>query len=92
VYTKKVFETELEVVATPQKLIRISSGGTFEEEVDFDIVDLNEDGADDAISWNDQTLPIQDGEQFFLTYVTRGDINFGNREKADPGTLSVQVK
>jgi len=92
VYTQKAYPTKLEVVATPEKLIRIGSGSTFEEEVDYDIIDLDEDGSDDTILWDNPSVFIQDGEQFFLTYVTRGDIPFDNREKADPGTLSVQVK
>jgi hypothetical protein len=92
IYTQKAYPTELEVVATPEKLIRIGSNSSFEEGVDYDIIDLDEDGSDDTILWDNPGVLIQDGEQFFLTYVTRGDIPLGNREKADPGTLSVQVK
>jgi len=91
VYTQKAYKTELEVVAVPEDIIRIGSGATFNKGTDFEIVDINQDGADDAILWNDPDLNIQDGEQFFLTYLTPGDINFENREKADPGTLSVNV-
>jgi len=88
-YEKKVYIPEYEVVETPGGEIRDASGDVYEQDVDYNVVDLTQDNENDAISWISNPATLGDGEQFFFSYFNEGDINFGNREKADPGTLSV---
>jgi len=88
-YEKKVYVPEYEIVETPKGEITDASGDTYEQDVDYDIIDVTQDDENDAISWITNPASLGDGEQFFFTYFNEGDINFGNREKADPGTISV---
>ena len=88
-YEKKVYIPEYEVVETPGGEIQDASGDVYEQDVDYNVVDLTQDNENDAISWISNPATLGDGEQFFFSYFNEGDINFGNREKADPGTLSV---
>lgn len=88
-YTKKMFTTEYEVVETIDGEIVDDSGDVYEEDIEYNIIDKDDDSENETISWISNPSTLNDGEIFYLTYLTEGDINFGNREKADPGTISV---
>lgn len=88
-YTQKVYETEYEVVETPSGEINDESGNTYEQDVDYDIVDVTEDTENESISWLSEPSGLADGDEFYLTYLNEGDVAMDNREKADPGTITV---
>lgn len=88
-YEKKVYTTEYEITETPEGELTDDSGDLYDENVDYELIDKDGDGELDTISWFSNPATLGDGEQFFFSYLTEGDINFGNREKADPGTISV---
>lgn len=95
-YEQRVYSTDLEIVDAPNDKIVDASGDSFTEDTDYEFVDYNADGEDDAVSWIDPsstsaTSP-DDGETYYLTYYTEGDLNFSNRQKADPGSISVTVQ
>jgi len=90
-YDQVFYETTHEIVETRSGIIRDSSGDTYQENTEYTLVDESRDGEDDGIFWQQQPSSLGNGEEFFVTYLTEGDVRFGEREKADPGTINVTV-
>lgn len=90
-YTQRVFHTEYEHRDTPGGIIRDESGNVYNQDTEYITIDYTGDGEKDAIDWQTQPSSLADGDEFFFTYYTEGDIFFADREKADPGTIMVQA-
>lgn len=90
-YNQKLYVTEYEHRDTPEGLIRDDSGDVYNEDTEYETVDYTGDGEEDAIHWLSNPASLNDGEEFYFTYFNEGDANFGSREKADPGTISVST-
>ena len=90
-YDQVAYSTTYEIVETPLGNITDTNGTTYEEDVDYDVIDLDREGEDDAIYWNTNPSTLGNSEEFFFSYFTEADKFFGSREKADPGTISVEA-
>ena len=90
-YDQAAYFTEYEIVETPLGEITDVHGDTYEEDVDYDVLDLDREGELDGIYWNTNPATLGDSEEFFFSYFTEADKFFGNREKADPGTIDVEA-
>jgi len=88
-YDQAMYETEHEIVETPSGKARDASGDVYTENTEYTLVDSTRDGEDDALLFTQNPASLGPGEEFFLTYFNEGDINFGDREKADPGTITI---
>lgn len=88
-YEQRAYEPRLEITETPGGIIRDFSGDVYNQDVEYVTRDLNQDGETDHIVWETNPTSLQDGEEFFFTYLTEGDILFGQREKASAGDISV---
>jgi hypothetical protein len=89
-YDQVMYESEYEIEETPGGVIRDSSGDLYNEDTEYVLVDSTRDGENDAVYWTTNPASLGAGEQFFFSYFNEGDINFGDREKADPGTITVE--
>lgn len=90
-YNQKLYETKYEHRDTPKGVIDDASGDTYDEDTEYETVDYTNDDENDAIHWLTNPTTLNDGEEFYFTYLTEGDVFFGNREKGDPGTINVNV-
>jgi Uncharacterized homolog of phage Mu protein gp47 len=89
-YNKKVYQTEYEHRDTPLGIIRDFSGDTYNQDTEYTTIDYKpEDDEKDAIEWLTNPSTLNDDEEFFFTYLTEGDVFLSNREKADPGTITI---
>ncbi len=91
-YDQAAYPTVYEITETPLGEISDTNGTVYEEDISYDVIDLDREGEDDAIYWTTNPATLGDGEEFFFTYFTEGDKFFGNREKADPGTITVEAR
>lgn len=91
-YDKQVYFTDQEIRETPEGVIRDNSGDTYDEDTDYNIVDVTGDGENDAIEWDSGGTSPDDAEDFYFTYITEGDLIVPDRKKVDPGTISVEVE
>jgi hypothetical protein len=91
-YDQAYYETKYEIVETRGGVIRDASGDTYQEDTEYTLVDETRDGEDDGVFWQQQPSSLGNGEEFFITYLTEGDVRFGEREKADPGTINVEAR
>lgn len=91
-YDQKLFQTKYEHRDNPNGIIRDDSGDVYNESTEYQLVDYDNDGEIDSIEWLTNPAGIASGDEFFFTYYTEGDKFFGNREKADPGTINVNVE
>lgn len=90
-YDQVYYDSEYEIIETPGGVVRDVSGNLYNEDTEYIVVDEDRDGEQDGIYWEQNPASLGNGEEFFFTYFTEGDIFFGDREKADPGTLSVET-
>jgi hypothetical protein len=91
-YDIKGYTTKYEVVETPGGEIRDASGDVYEQDVEYEIIDYDEDDENEIIHWLTNPATLSDGEEFFTTYLTEGDIIVDSREKIDPsGRTRVKV-
>ena len=91
-YEQVYYDTQYEIVETPGGIIRDVSGELYNEDTEYVLADEDRDGEDDGVYWETNPSTLGDGEKFFITYLTEGDINFGDREKADPGDVTIEVQ
>jgi hypothetical protein len=91
-YDQVFYETKKEIVETRSGMIRDASGDTYHEDTDYKLVDQTREGEDDGVFWKQRPSTLGNGEEFFITYLTEGDVSFAAREKADPGTINVEVQ
>jgi len=89
-YDQQVYETEYEIVETVSDTITDASGDTYTENVEYEIFDASGDNELDSIAWLEQPATLASGEEFYLSYVTEGDLFVGDREKVAPGEITVE--
>lgn len=89
-YDQKVYETKYEIVESKDDSIRDESGDVYEEGVDYILYDTTGDNEDDSILWLNKPSTLSDGETFYFSYVSEGDIFIEDRAKVSPGTISVE--
>jgi len=68
-----------------------ASGDAYVNGTDYDEVDDSGDGKQDAIDWSVGGSTPDDGEDFEVDYEVPDDIAVGDREKAEPGAVTVTV-
>lgn len=91
-YDQKVYLTDTDVVESVDELIRDETGDVYDEGIDFSIVSYNlTTNEDDAIEWENKPTGLSDGELFFYSYVSEGDITISNREKISAGSIDIEV-
>jgi len=90
-YNKKMYHLEYEVIETPSGEIADINGTIYEQDVDYDFVDYNADDERDTISFFTNPSTLVDGEEFYVSYFTEGDVNIESREKASPSTNRIDV-
>lgn len=89
-YDQKVYATQYEIEETPDGIINDESGTTYQEDnLDYELIDYNNDDEDDAIKWLTKPTNLTNGERFYMTYLTEGDLHIENADKVDPGTINV---
>jgi hypothetical protein len=54
------------------------------------LFDATGDNEDDSIFWLQKPSTLSDGETFYFSYVSEGDIFIGDREKVSPGNITVE--
>jgi len=91
-YDQQVYQPEYEMVSSIGNTITDESGDTYVEDTDYVTFDADGDNEVDSIFWLSDPATLDDGEEFYYSYVTEGDINIGDREKVDPGTITVSVE
>lgn len=91
-YDQRVYHLDYEVTETTSGQIRDKTGDTYEQDVDYDIVDYTEDREKDSIEWLSNPSTLKNGEEFFITYLTEGDVAADSREKIDPGSINFTVE
>jgi len=90
-YDKKMYHLEHEVTETPFGEIRDIGGTLYEEDVDYNIVDYSNDNEDDTINFLSNPTNMLNGKEFYVTYITEGDVFTDLREKVDPSTNNITV-
>jgi len=90
-YDQAAYSTVYEIVETPLGEITDTNGTAYEEDVDYEVIDLDREGELDAVYWDTNPATLGDAEEFFFSYFSEADKFFGNREKADPGTINVEA-
>lgn len=88
-YDKQIYPTDLEVQETPEGLIRDESGDVYNEDTEYIFVDYDNDSELEAVKWNTNPATLDDDEEFYVTYITEGDIPLTDRKKADPGNIEI---
>ena len=63
----------------------------FVEGTDYELVDTTEDGNFDSIDWGIGGDEPDDGTDFFVDYISSGNVSFAGREKAIAGSIVVTV-
>jgi len=79
------------IVADSVKNVDDASGDAYVNGTDYDETDNDGDGDQDAIDWSVGGAAPDDGEDFYVDYEVPDDIAVGDREKAEPGAVSVTV-
>lgn len=90
-YDKKMYHLEYEVIETPAGEITDITGDVYEQDVAYDFVDYNSDDENDTLSFFSNPSTLVDAEEFYVTYITEGDVIIESREKADPSTDRIKV-
>lgn len=90
-FDQSLYSTSQDIEETPSGIIRDASGDVYDEDAQYYLGDCSCDGELSAIIWNDQATAPDDGEEFYFTYYTEGNVLVKNREKVDPGTIDVRV-
>jgi len=91
-----VYQTDDTILGIPTLSIFSDANVAFtqhDQDVDFEVVDLDRDDEDDAIRWlktNASTVPDR-GDSFYVTYATESNILVDNREKVESGDIDIQV-
>ena len=89
-FDQKVYETEYEIVEAKENTIKDASGDEYEEGVDYQLYDATGDNEDDSILWFDKPSTLNDGETFYFSYVSEGDIFIDDRQKVSPGEVGLE--
>jgi uncharacterized phage protein gp47/JayE len=95
-YEQQVYQTDDTILGIPTLSIFSDANAGFtqhDQDVDFEVVDLDRDDEDDAIRWlktNVSTVPDR-GDSFYVTYATESNILVDNREKVESGDIDIKV-
>jgi hypothetical protein len=79
------------IVADSVTNVDDASGDAYVNGTDYDEVDDSGDGKQDGIDWSVGGSSPDDGEDFEVDYEVPDDIAIGDREKAEPGSVTVTV-
>jgi len=89
-YDRKVYQTEEDIIESFEDTIVDEDGDVYDEGVEYEITSYQkESNVADAIEWSSKPSTISDGDEFYLTYISDGDISFSTREKATVGTIDI---
>jgi len=91
-YTRRTYELQYEVYETPGGLITDEWGTEYNQDTEFTIEDLSGDDEKDTILWQQDPSSLNDDEEFYLTYLSEGNIEVEAREKIDPSTDRIDVR
>lgn len=90
-YNQKVYQTEYEQRDTPLGIIRDFSGDVYDRGTEYETVDYKpQDDEKDAIEWLTNPSTLDSDEEFFFTYFTEGDVIVSDRQKINPGTITIE--
>lgn len=90
-YNQKVYQTEYEQRDTPLGIIRDFSGDVYDRGTEYETVDYKpQDDEKDAIEWLTNPSTLDSDEEFFFTYFTEGDVIVSDRQKVNPGTITIE--
>lgn len=89
-FDQQVYETEYEIVEAKENTIKDENGDVYDEGDDYVLFDATGDNEDDSIFWLQKPSTLSDGETFYFSYVSEGDIFIGDREKVSPGNITVE--
>lgn len=89
-FDQQVYGTEYEIVEAKENIIRDESGNTYDEGTDYILFDATGDNEDDSIFWLENPATLSDGETFYFSYVSEGDIFIDDREKISPGDIDLR--
>ena len=91
-YTRRTYGLEYEVYETPSGEITDEWGTVYNQDTEFTIEDLDQDDEKDTIVWQQNPSDLYDDEEFYLTYLTEGNIDIEAREKIDPAADRIDVR
>ena len=89
-YDQQVYETEYEIVEPKENTITDASGDEYVEGTEYDLFDATGDNETDSIIWLTNPATLADGEEFYLSYTTEGDLFVDDREKVEPGDVVIE--
>lgn len=86
-YDQKVYVTENQIVDSSTDQISDRSGNTYDEGSEYELVSYEiTSGENNAIEWTNNPSTFADGEKFYFSYITQGDIETDKREKISAGS------
>jgi uncharacterized phage protein gp47/JayE len=89
-YDQKVYLTQYDITQLPDDEIRESDGNLLTEGTDFELGSYKQNNTEfDAINFLQHPTELSNGEEFYVTYISQGDKDIGDREKADAGQITV---
>lgn len=91
-FDQRLYVAEYDVVETPAGEIRDASGYVYQQDTEYITTDYSRDGENDSVLWTTNPSSLDADEEFYFTYFTERDIHFGEREKADPGTINIGIE
>jgi len=89
-YDQQVYEAEYEIVEPKENTITDASGDEYVEGTEYDLFDATGDNETDSIIWLTNPATLDDGEKFYLSYTTEGDLFVDDREKVEPGEIVIE--
>jgi len=89
-YDQQVYTTEYEIVEAKENTITDASGDEYTEGTEYEIFDATGDNEFDSIIWLERPATLSADEEFYFAYVTEGDLFVEDREKIDPGEVTVE--
>lgn len=91
-YTQKVYTTDNNIIDSLDEEIIDESGTNYTEGTEYEL-DVYETASieSDVIVWNSLNSAPNTGQEFYMSYLTEGDFEFDNREKATVGTVEAQI-
>ena len=91
--TQQVYDLRCDNVVEVEEVRGTLNGDphVFIEGTDYALVDTTEDDSFDSIDWSIGGDNPDDGTDFFVDYISSGNVSFEGREKAIAGQIIVQV-
>jgi len=93
-YDQQIYEASETIAGVPTRTIlsgELGSTTTHNENVDFEIVDMDNDRENDSVRWiSGATIPSAN-DKFYVTYSTEPNAPVDTREKIEPGTITINI-